>query len=189
MECKHFLYVCFLFWFFSEFLFLLLHIPVFCPIPEFLYNLSSRISSTHNRSKSAFCPCLFICCFPFLTTAFPFYHLFILFPQAEFQSWLSLQSKLLFVLTLQPGAVSGILCSGGQIWASVSFSISSTPGCYKEIDHRSPVCSIPNAEFSVVMFELWGGYPNNFSSLYIHRFFNGCGKVNSISEKFHLKLW
>lgn len=174
---------------FSEFLFLLLPVPVFSPFlnfsticpAEFLLptiGLSLLSALTFSSVASPFSPQ------HFHSTFFsPF------FPQAEFQSWLSLQNKLLFVLTLQPGAVSGILCSGGQIWAAVSFSTSSTPTCYKEIAHRSPVCPILNAEFSMVMFELWGGCPNNFSSLYVHRFFNGCGKVNSISKKFHLKLW
>lgn len=119
MECKHFLYVSFFFCsslssYFSCSLFLyfapFLNFSTICPA-EFLLptiGLSLLSALTFSSVASPFSPQ------HFHSTFFsPF------FPQAEFQSWLSLQNKLLFVLTLQPGAVSGILCSGGQIWAAV----------------------------------------------------------------------
>lgn len=136
MEYKDFLYICFLFWFFSELPFLLLPIPVFCPVPEFLYNLSSRISSTHKRSISAIA---------FLSVASPFspQHSHSTFSPSFFAK-LSFSLDFLFrscsLSLLFSQVLSQASCgSGWQIWAALSFSISSTAPWYKEIDHRSPV--------------------------------------------------
>lgn len=106
VEYKHFLCLCFLFCCFSEFPFLLLPIPVFCPVPEFLYNLSSRISPTHNRSGSTFCP--FHLLLPLSPHSIPILPSLHPFPPAEFQFWLSLQNKLHFSQGLSQVSCAGV---------------------------------------------------------------------------------
>lgn len=86
-------------------------------------------------------PCYYVhCCFPFLIPALPSCLHPILFPQARFQSWLILQSKLLFTALIFSCVLCQVSCHSWCLvmvtrckqicqWGSLSFSISSTPSC------------------------------------------------------------
>lgn len=153
MECKHFLYVSFFFCsslssYFSCSLFLyfapFLNFSTICPA-EFLLptiGLSLLSALTFSSVASPFSPQHFHSTFfsPFFSK---------LSFNLDFLFRISCSLSLHFSQVLSQAS-----CAVGDKYEQLSFSTSSTPACYKEIDHRSPVCPILNAEFSMVMFEL-----------------------------------